>query len=174
MELKSIIYKATFIFTIILAVLSIFQIWIKIESIDKIINVSIFPLFIFNILLIVNNINETICNKAEERKQYFKQFENDFSIAENERLNKIKDEIIYDEIRELCEKKIRRLISTICVANIVLQILLICFKDYFYNILRFCNFNFISILSTSILIIDIYYKEKISIRILQEIYKQKN
>ena len=170
MQLESIIYKAIFIFTIIMASISIF---IKTESINELINISTIPMFMFNILLIINSINEVIRKIAEERKQYFKQFENDFSISKKDRLNKINDEIIYDEIRNLSEEQINRFLSTILVIIIVIEIVFICFKENFYEILRVYNFNVISLLSTSILIIDIYYKEKIATKIIEKIYKNK-
>lgn len=45
MDIKSIIYKATFIFTITLAIISIVGLGIKIEAIDQFLNVSTIPIF---------------------------------------------------------------------------------------------------------------------------------
>ena len=85
MDTKSIIYKATFIFMIILAIISIVVLGIKIEAIDQFLNVSTIQIFLFNILIIINSINKEIGKKAEDKKQYYKKFENNYQIKEEER-----------------------------------------------------------------------------------------
>ena len=105
-------------------------------------------------------------------KQYFKQYENDKSITEEERKPYINKEIIYDNIREKCEVKNTRILSTICVVNIVIELLCICFKENLYSLLKYSNFNTMSIFSLTILIIDMCYKEKISNKILQIYYNK--
>lgn len=85
MDTKSIIYKATFIFMIILAIISIVGLGIKIEAIDQFLNVSTIQIFLFNILIIINSINKEIGKKAEDKKQYYKKFENNYQIKEEER-----------------------------------------------------------------------------------------
>lgn len=172
MEIRSIINKALFIFTIVLAIFSILGFWINIDTINQLIVISTVPIFIFNSLFILNSINKSIRDNAEDKKQYFKQFENDNSIAEKERNLYIDKEIIYDNIREKCEIKNNRILSTICVINIVIELLCICFKENIYNLLKFCSFNTMTIFSLTILIIDMCYKEKISNKVLQIYYNK--
>ena len=174
MDIKSIIYKATFIFTITLAIISIVGLGIKIEAIDQFLNVSTIPIFLFNILIIINSINETIGKKAEDKKQYYKQFENNYQIKEEERIKLVNNEVIYGDICELSDIKIKRILSTVCVAVIVAEFLLICFKEYCNEIFKNFNFNVVSIFSLSVLIIDIYYKDKIANKILNKMYIYKN
>ena len=147
MEIGSIIYKALFIFTIVLAVFSIIGICINIDAINQLLVISTVPIFVFNVLFIMNSINKSIRDKAEDQKQYFKQFENDDSITEEERNSCVNKEIIYDNIREKCELQNARILSTICVADIVIELLCICFKENIYNVLKFINFNTMSIFS---------------------------
>lgn len=172
MEIESIIYKALFIFTVVLAIFSIIGLWINIDTINQLLVISTVPIFVFNILFIMNSINKGIRDKAEDKKQYFKQFENDDSITEEERNSYINKENIYDNIREKCEVKNARILSTICVVDIVIELLCICFKENIYNVLKFINFNTMSIFSLTILITDMCYKEKISNRILQAYYNK--
>ena len=130
MEIGSIINKALFIFTIVLAIFSIFGFWINIDTINQLLVISTVPIFVFNVLFIMNSINKSIRDKAEDQKQYFKQFENDDSITEEERNSYVNKEIIYDNIREKCEVKNNRTLSTICVINIVIELLCLLKKAY--------------------------------------------
>ncbi len=167
MNLNSIIYKTLFIFTILLSIISIF----KIEIIDNIINISIIPIFLINILVILNSISTIIQNKTSDLKQYNKNFENDNIISKEEKREHIRDEIIYDEINYFFEIKFARFLSWILVILIVSYFIIILLKDYLYPFVSEYNFNTITALSSSLLILDIYYKDKISNKIIKILYK---
>lgn len=167
MNFNSIMYKALFIFTILLSIISIF----KIEIIDNIINISIIPIFTANILVILNSISTIIQNGTSDLKQYNKNFENDNTISEVEKREYIRDEIIYDEINHFFEIKFARFLSWVWVVLIISYFIMILLKDYLYPFVSRCNFNPITVLSSSLLILDVYYKDKISNKIIKILYK---
>ena len=172
MTLKTIFYKDVFITAIILII--IYILGIGTNTINMVIEISIIPVFLLNILIILDNINNTIINMAEERKEYFKKIENDFSISKTDREDKINSEIIYDKIQRFCDIKVKRILSTLCVIVFVTIILYILFKEEIYIILQGYNFNVITICSIAFLIIDTHYKEKIAKKVLEKTYKYKN
>lgn len=166
MNFSSIICKSLFILTILLSVISI----CNIEIIDNIISISIIPIFIVNILVVLNSISITIQEKTNDRKQYNKTFENDNTISEEKKQEYIKDEIIYDEINCFFEIKFARILSWIWVILIVSYLIMIILNNYLSPFVSKCNFNVITVLSSSLLILDAYYKEKISNKIIKVLY----
>ena len=74
MEIGSIIYKALFIFTIVLAVFSIIGICINIDAINQLLVISTVPIFVFNVLFIMNSINKSIRDKAGLQSRGFSHF----------------------------------------------------------------------------------------------------
>ena len=166
MNFSSIICKSLFILTILLSIISIFNI----EVIDNIISISIIPIFIVNILVILNNINITIQDKTNNQKQYHKTFENNNTISKEEKQEHIKDEIIHDKINCFFEIKFARILSWVWVVLIVSYLIMIILNNYLFPFISKCNFNVITILSSSLLILDVYYKEKIANKIIKILY----
>lgn len=165
-DLKSIIYKALFICMIILFLMSL----TNIKVIDEIVNISVIPIFIINII-IMNSISIEIQKKSEEIKQYHKNFENDMSITIRQREEHIKKEKIYDKIEKFFEIKFMRILSWILVVLIEAYVMMIIFIDYCYSFFSRFEFNTISILSSILLILDICYREKISNKLIRITYK---
>ena len=167
LDLKSIICKKLFISMIILFLMSL----INIKVIDEIVTISVIPIFIINIIIIMNSISIEIQKKSEEIKQYHKNFENDISITEEQREKHIKEEIIYEKIRNFYEVKFARILSSSLVILLVIYVIMIIFKDCFYSFFSKYEFNTISILSSILLVLDIYYKEKILNILIRITYK---
>lgn len=168
MDLKSIIYKALFICMIILFFFSL----INNKTIDMIVDISMIPVFIINIIVLMNSISIEIQEKTNNIKQYHKKFENDENITREEKENHIKEEIIYDKINCFFRIKFSRILSWILVILIVIFLMMMIFKNYFYSLLSKYKFNTISILSLILLILDVYYKEKISNKVIKTLYNR--
>lgn len=169
MEVKSIFYKVLFYLSIILAILCC----INNSAIENLTRITVVPLFIINILIVINSINTLIIDITSEKRQYYKEFENDETISKEEQKGKIKQEIVYDKICHLFEININRFISSIMVIVLVILFLLMIFHNQIYN--GISNFdNIIAVLSCTLLIIDVNYKEKIAKRIIGIFYKYEN
>ena len=169
MEFKSIFFKVLLFLSIILAILCC----INNSVINNITKITVVPLFIINILIVVNSINTIIIDITSEKMQYYKNFENDNTISKEEQKAKIKKEIIYGRICHLFEKNINRFISSIMVSTLVILFLLMIFHNQIYN--KISDFgDIIAVLSCTLLIIDVNYKEKIAKKIIDKFYKCEN
>lgn len=169
MEFKSIFFKVLLFLSIILAILCC----INNSVINNLTKITVVPLFIINILIVINSINTLIIDITSEKRQYYKDFENDNTISKEEQKAKIKKEIIYDRICHLFEININRFISSIMVINLVILFLLMIFHNQIYN--KIYDFSdIIAILSCTLLIIDVNYKDKIAKKIIDKLYKYEN
>ena len=125
MEFKSIFFKVLLFLSIILAILCC----INNSVINNLNKITVVPLFIINILIVINSINTLIIDITSENKQYYKGFENDNTISKEEQKEKIKKEIIYDKICHLFEININRFISSIMVIVLVVLFFLMIFNN---------------------------------------------
>lgn len=81
------------------------------KTIDMIVDISTIPVFIANIIILMNSISTEIQEKTNEIKQYHKDFENDETITKVEKENHIREEIIYDKINYFFKIKFTRILS---------------------------------------------------------------
>lgn len=169
MEFKSIFFKVLLFFSIILAILCC----INNSVINVLTKITTVPLFIINILIVINSINTLIIDITSKKSQYYKDFENVNTISKEEQKEKIKKEIIYNKICHLFEINVNRFISSIMVIILAVLFLLMIFHNQIYNKINDFS-DIIAVLSCTLLIIDVNYKEKIAKKIIDKFYKYEN
>lgn len=165
MEFKSIVIKAMFFITMIFSLFSFGDN----QSLNSFISQIALSIMIINMLIVVDNINGMVIKESDESRQYFKQYENDYSISDIERKEYIKNEIVNDKINRFFELTVNRFLSSVMVVIIVATITLVVFHINLIESVRGLN-NFITIFSCSILIFDINYKEKMSKKVIKWAY----
>ncbi len=167
MEFKSIMNKSIFIVTLILTIIC----WINNNVIESFVTTCIIPIFLINVLLIMNSINSIIIEKTSEKRSVYKKYENDDTIDNIERDNYIKKEEIYDKINRFFELKINRIMSWFMVLILIVFFIMVIFNQNIYKVISNFKYNSISMLSCVLLIVDTVYKEKIADYIINIIYK---
>ena len=167
MEFKSIMNKSIFIVTLILTIIC----WINNNVIESFVTTCIIPIFLINVLLIMNSINSIIIEKTSEKRSVYKKYENDDTIDNIERDNYIKKEEIYDKINCFFELKINRIMSWFMVLILIVFFIMVIFNQNIYKVISNFKYNSISMLSCVLLIVDTVYKEKIADYIINIIYK---
>ena len=170
MEVKSIIIKGIFGVLLILIVVSFINCFINIVWNDEIIIVTTLPIFLIDFLLVLDNINKQLEKVAYEYRYGYR---NEAANEKNYKKRKLIEdkEQICEKIEIISYKRISRVLSTIGFIVTILIIFSLMFRKEVYELLKNINFNLITMISTMLLLIDSYYKEKIVNKLYKILFK---